>query len=46
VAKRAVREYFVEWNGEPVKSVKTAFKTALRLAKLKGTMCVRSQKRE
>jgi hypothetical protein len=27
-------EYFVEWNGRPVKSVKTAFKTALRLAKV------------
>jgi Phage integrase family len=30
------RKYFVEWNGKPVKSVKTAFKTALRLAKVSG----------
>jgi len=29
-------EYFVEWNGRPVKSVKTAFKTALRLAMVSG----------
>ena len=29
-AKGIVSEYFVEWNGRPVKSVKTAFKTALR----------------
>jgi integrase len=36
VAKGTVGEYFVEWNGKPVKSVKTAFKTALRLAKVSG----------
>ena len=36
VAKGVVDEYFVEWNGRPVKSVKTAFKTALRLAKVSG----------
>jgi integrase len=36
VAKGVVSEYFVEWNGKPVKSVKTAFKTALRLAKVSG----------
>ena len=33
-SKGIVNEYFVEWNGLPVKSVKTAFKTALCLAKL------------
>jgi hypothetical protein len=26
--------HFVEWNGKPVKSVKTAFKSAVRLAEL------------
>jgi integrase len=31
-----VHEYFVEWNGKPVQSVKTAFKTALRLAGIQG----------
>ena len=31
-----VHEYFVEWNGKPVHSVKTAFKTALRLAGIQG----------
>ena len=36
VAKRIAVEYFVEWNGQPVKSVKTAFKSAVRLAKLDG----------
>jgi integrase len=36
VANGIVSEYFVEWNGRPVKSVKTAFKTALRLAKVSG----------
>ena len=30
VAKGIVSKHFVEWNGRPVKSVKTAFKTALR----------------
>ena len=30
VAKGIVSEHFVEWNGRPVKSVKTAFATALR----------------
>ena len=34
--KGIVSEHFVEWNGRPVKSVKTAFKTALRLAKVSG----------
>jgi hypothetical protein len=33
VAKGIVSEHFVEWHGRPVKSVKTAFKTALRLAR-------------
>jgi integrase len=35
-AKGISRERFVEWNGRPVQSVKTAFKTAVRPAKLKG----------
>ena len=35
--KGIVSEHFVEWNGRPVKSVKTAFKTALRLAKAERT---------
>jgi integrase len=30
------REHFVEWNGKPVKSVKTAFKSAAMHAGLKG----------
>jgi Phage integrase family len=29
-------EHFVEWNGKPVQSVKTAFKSAFRLANLAG----------
>jgi integrase len=29
-------QHFVEWNGLPIASVKTAFKTAVRLAKLPG----------
>ncbi len=36
--KGIARDYFVEWNGKPVKSVKTAFKTAARLAKLEGNI--------
>jgi hypothetical protein len=36
VVKGIVSEYFVEWSGRPVKSVKTAFKTALGLAKVRG----------
>ena len=36
VAIGIVSEHFVEWNGRPVKSIKTGFKTALRLAKLSG----------
>src|SRR3974390_1910448 len=36
VARGIVSEYFVEWNDRPVKSIKTAFKTALRLAKVSG----------
>jgi integrase len=31
--------YFVEWAGEPVSSVKTAFKHAVTLAKLTGKVC-------
>ena len=29
-------DYFVEWNGRPVQSVKKAFRTAVRLAGLEG----------
>jgi integrase len=36
VSARRVREHFVEWNGEPIKSVKTAFKKAVQLANLQG----------
>ena len=35
-AKGLVRDYLVEWNGRPVRSVKTAFATAVRLANLSG----------
>ena len=35
-AKGIAREHFVEWNGRPVQAVKTAFETAVRLAKLPG----------
>jgi integrase len=35
-AKEIACEHFVEWNGRPVQSVKTAFETAVRLAKLSG----------
>lgn len=31
-----VSEYFVEWQGKPVQSVKTAFESALRIAGLTG----------
>jgi integrase len=31
-----VTTHFVEWNGNPVKSVKTAFRRAVKLAKLSG----------
>jgi hypothetical protein len=34
--KGAARDHFVEWIDKPVSSVKTAFKTAVRLAKLDG----------
>jgi integrase len=34
--KGIVKEHFVEWNGAPIASVKTALKTAVRLAKLPG----------
>ena len=37
-AKGIVRNHVVEWNGEPVKSVKTAFKSAVRLAGLEGNV--------
>jgi len=36
VDKGLVGEHFVEWHGAGVRSVKTAFKTAVRLAKLAG----------
>jgi len=32
--RNIIAQHFVEWNGEGVKSVKTAFKTAVGLAKL------------
>ncbi len=35
-AKGVVHRYVVEWHGEPVKSVKTAFKSAVKLAGLDG----------
>jgi integrase len=34
--RKIIGDRFVEWNGEPVASVKTALKTAVRLAKLPG----------
>ena len=34
--KGIVRDHFVEWNGRPVKSVKTAFASAVRLAGIDG----------
>ena len=34
--KGIARNYVVEWAGQPVKSVKTAFKSAVRFAKLDG----------
>ncbi len=37
-AKGIATDHFVEWNGQPVKSVKTGFKSALRLAKLEGNV--------
>jgi integrase len=38
VTKGIVRDHFVEWSGTAVKSVKTAFKTAVRVANLPGTV--------
>src|SRR5262249_37329246 len=35
-ARGNIKEHFVEWNGAPIASVKTALKTAVRLAKLPG----------
>ena len=34
--KRVAKKHFVEFNGQPVKSVKTAFKSAVSLSKLGG----------
>ena len=34
--KSIAHNYVVEWSGQPIKSVKTAFKSAVRLAKLGG----------
>jgi integrase len=34
--RKVIADHFVEWNGNPVASVKTALKTAVRLAKLPG----------
>jgi integrase len=36
--KGITRDHFVEWRGRPIKSVKTAFNTAARLAKLEGNI--------
>lgn len=36
VRRGVVTSHFVEWNGAPVKSVKTAFNTATRIAKVWG----------
>jgi integrase len=38
VAKGTVKGHVVEWSGAAVKSVKTAFKTAVRLARLSGNV--------
>jgi integrase len=38
VEKGLVRDHFVEWSGSAVKSVKTAFKSAVRLANLPGNV--------
>ncbi len=35
--KGAIAQYVVEWNGRPVKSVKTAWKQAVRLAGIEGS---------
>ena len=35
-SKGIISTYFVEWHGRPVTSVKTAFESAVRLAKLSG----------
>jgi integrase len=35
-AKGIIKDHFVEWNGSPIASVKTALKTAVRLAGLPG----------
>jgi integrase len=36
IEKELVKDHFVEWQGAGVRSVKTAFKTAVTLAKLSG----------
>jgi integrase len=35
-AKGVAKDYFVEWHGKPISSVKTALNTAVRLAGLEG----------
>jgi integrase len=37
-ARRIIADHFVEWNGEPIASVKTALKTAMRLSRLPGNV--------
>jgi integrase len=37
-SKGIAHEHFVEWNGKPVKSVKTAFRSAVKLAGLPGSI--------
>jgi hypothetical protein len=34
--RKIIADHFVEWNGEPVASVKTALSRAARLAKFPG----------
>jgi integrase len=34
--RKVIAQYVVEWNGKPVKSVKTAWKQAVKLAKIGG----------
>jgi integrase len=38
VSKGLVGQYFVEWHGQPLQAIKTAFKTAMRLARFSGTV--------
>jgi integrase len=44
--KGIAKHHFVEFNGRPVKSVKTAFKRAVSLSKLQGKLLCRLSKNE